>query len=745
MPCSCDRKRMWDRRVSIGQTLNANSGLSILEPLMELIIEYCIGKCNHSISNEMVRETGSLPSSTETNPRGLANAITTRSGLNYKPPKNPLENITTSQEKLATKETTIKSGEKGPDNPKKSMESYDHSTPFPERLKRKKKKNNSENLLARKGKIEETSKITLNERCSVVLLNKIPFKEKDPGSFTIPCVIGKMGIDKALADLGANSSLMPYSMYARLDLGELKPTRMCIELANKSTQYPKGIVENVIVKFDKFIFPVDFVVLDMKEDHKIPIILGRPFLATTHAMIDVFNKKIYFKVGNETITFDIHKSMKFSTLEDDECLSIDMVDKVVSEHVHEILPSSPLDSIQIFSNLVKMTFLNGLLKEEVYVAQLDGFVDPDHPEKVYHLRKALYGLKQALIAWYDELLNFLMSKGFTKDADHAGCIDILKSTSGGIHFLGIKQVRSKSWLLLKLDEYIARFDEYYRQKLLVSIQENLSLMVEYWIGNRAVSKLRGVLEPHGSVLCQHGDSWSSLNLIYLERFQMCRAKYRGVSHSISFYIPFLMFYLYNEDVNSSGGMELECILVIFFIIDANFFPNLPINFMSKKFYNSIMKDKIEFRGRNELGNWANIPIFIENFCVLTNFTVVEDMDPYLDEGIGEVVVGERFCKVSCVETRRFDGIITIHDKDESVTYQMVRSIPRFKRLTNKQCNKIPPILRVSEKDKMNGISHSYQKLKGFYKGVLNLEPDFIRDPKMEEWLTHGNISVHEME
>ncbi|GJX93323.1 hypothetical protein Tco_0347909 [Tanacetum coccineum] len=77
------------------------------------------------------RETGSLPSSTKTNPRGLANAITTRSGLNYKPPKNPLENITTLQDKPATKETIIKSSEKGPDNPTKSMESYDHSIPFP--------------------------------------------------------------------------------------------------------------------------------------------------------------------------------------------------------------------------------------------------------------------------------------------------------------------------------------------------------------------------------------------------------------------------------------------------------------------------------------------------------------------------------------------------------------------------------------------------------------------------------------
>ncbi|GJY70513.1 DNA-directed DNA polymerase [Tanacetum coccineum] len=303
------------------------------ETLMEGIISNLEETLNNFIKESRIRQkerriakiiqdrkTGSLPSSTETNPRGLANAITTRSRLNYKPPKNPIENIATLQEKLATKDTTIKSSEKGPDNPKKSVESYDHSIPFPGRLKMKKEKEQ----FRKKGKTEETSKITLNERCSAVLLNKIPFKEKDPGSFTIPCVIGKMGIEKRLADFGASISLMPYSMYARLDLGELKPTRMCIELANNTTQYPRGIAENVIVKIDKFIFPVDFVVLDMK-DHKIPIILRRPFLATTHAMIDVFNKKISFEVGNETIKFNIEKSMKFSTPKDEECLSIDMI------------------------------------------------------------------------------------------------------------------------------------------------------------------------------------------------------------------------------------------------------------------------------------------------------------------------------------------------------------------------------------------------------------------------------------
>nr|GEU29688.1 retrovirus-related Pol polyprotein from transposon TNT 1-94 [Tanacetum cinerariifolium] len=103
-------------------------------------------------------------------------------------------------------------------------------------------------------------------------------------------------------------------------------------------------------------------------------------------------------------------------------------------------------SFPIYQIDVKMTFLNGPLKEEVYVAQLDGFVDPDHPEKVYRLRKALYGLKQAPRAWYDELLKFLTSKGFTKDADHAGCINSRKITSGGIQFLGDKLV---SWMSKK--------------------------------------------------------------------------------------------------------------------------------------------------------------------------------------------------------------------------------------------------------------------------------------------------------
>nr|GFB56995.1 putative LRR receptor-like protein kinase [Tanacetum cinerariifolium] len=93
-------------------------------------------------------------------------------------------------------------------------------------------------------------------------------------------------------------------------------------------------------------------------------------------------------------------------------------------------------SFTIYQMDVRTSFLYGPLKEEVYVNQPDGFVDPYHPDKVYRLKKALYGLKQAPRAWYDELSKFLLSKGFTKDSDHAGCLDSRKSTSGGIQFLG---------------------------------------------------------------------------------------------------------------------------------------------------------------------------------------------------------------------------------------------------------------------------------------------------------------------
>ncbi|XP_076935292.1 uncharacterized protein LOC143601899 [Bidens hawaiensis] len=154
-------------------------------------------------------------------------------------------------------------------------------------------------VLSNKKKLEELSCVTLNEECSAALQNKLPKKMTDPGSFTIPCLIGILSVSNALADLGASINLMPYSVFSKLDLGEPKPTRMSIQLADRSVKYPRGIVENMLVKIDKFVFPVDFVILDMDEDKNVPLILVRPFLATARALIDVCTGRLTLRVGDE--------------------------------------------------------------------------------------------------------------------------------------------------------------------------------------------------------------------------------------------------------------------------------------------------------------------------------------------------------------------------------------------------------------------------------------------------------------
>ena len=178
-------------------------------------------------------------------------------------------------------------------------------------------------LLSNKKKLESLSTVTLGARCSALVQNKLPEKLDDPVVFTIPCLFGSSSVNHALADLGASINLMPYSTYQKLDLGDPLPTRMSITLADRSVKYPRGIVENVLVKVDKFVFPSDFVILDMEADDRVPLIMGRPFLRTAKAMIDVFEGKITLRVGEENVTFDVRKSMKHSNGQDDSVYFLD--------------------------------------------------------------------------------------------------------------------------------------------------------------------------------------------------------------------------------------------------------------------------------------------------------------------------------------------------------------------------------------------------------------------------------------
>ncbi|GKB08337.1 hypothetical protein Tco_0836621, partial [Tanacetum coccineum] len=167
-------------------------------------------------------------------------------------------------------------------------------------------------LVANKPRTQEDKENRMNPRCSALLQNQLPHKEQDPGSFILHCSIGRLDFNNALAHLGASISVMPLSMYKRLGIGKLEPINMVIEMADNTKCTPKGIIENLLIKIDKFIFPIDFVILDMVEDFRMPIILGRPLLATAHAKVDIFRKSISLEVGNEKVIFKMRSS--FTTM-----------------------------------------------------------------------------------------------------------------------------------------------------------------------------------------------------------------------------------------------------------------------------------------------------------------------------------------------------------------------------------------------------------------------------------------------
>ncbi|GKA61695.1 reverse transcriptase domain-containing protein [Tanacetum coccineum] len=133
-------------------------------------------------------------------------------------------------------------------------------------------------LVNNKHKIEQISVAFLSDESSVILQNKVPPKLGDPESFLIPCNFNKAFSCNALADLGASINLMLYSLYAKLSLETLKPSKMSVRLADRSFQYPVGIAENMLVKIGKFTFPADFVILEMEKDSKVPLILKDLFL-----------------------------------------------------------------------------------------------------------------------------------------------------------------------------------------------------------------------------------------------------------------------------------------------------------------------------------------------------------------------------------------------------------------------------------------------------------------------------------
>ncbi|XP_009618482.2 uncharacterized protein [Nicotiana tomentosiformis] len=156
--------------------------------------------------------------------------------------------------------------------------------PFPQRLQKQKDDAKYKKFLDILSQFET---VALTEECIAKVESKLPPKLKDPGSFTIPLSLGKQEVGRSLGDLGASINLMPSSLFKQLGLGVLRPTTITVQLADRSLVMPEGIIEDVLVRVGKFILPADFIVLDYEADEEVPIILGRPFLATGGAIIDV--------------------------------------------------------------------------------------------------------------------------------------------------------------------------------------------------------------------------------------------------------------------------------------------------------------------------------------------------------------------------------------------------------------------------------------------------------------------------
>ncbi|GJY65183.1 reverse transcriptase domain-containing protein [Tanacetum coccineum] len=251
-------------------------------------------------------------------------------------------------------------------------------------------------LLMNKEKLLELVKIPLNENCLAMLLKKLPEKLGDPRKFLIPCEFPGMEICYALVDLGASINLMPLLIWNKLSLPELSPTRMTLELADRSITYPKGLAEDVYVKVGKFHFPADFVVVDFDVDLRVPLILGRLFLKTGRILIDVYEGEITLRVGNEAVTFNLDQTMKYSSTNDKSVNRIDIIDEICEEYVPELLgfPSDDFSSGSPTSTSEPFTSEFTLEEIDAYLYDKSISLERDHDD--YDPKEDIYVLEQFL-------------------------------------------------------------------------------------------------------------------------------------------------------------------------------------------------------------------------------------------------------------------------------------------------------------------------------------------------------------
>ncbi|XP_021775616.1 uncharacterized protein LOC110739479 [Chenopodium quinoa] len=309
------------------------------------------------VSRLEAKDSGKLPSQTELNPKQQANAITLRNGKELKETEiatKRAEELIGAEEKEVEHEAVA--------NPP-TFPSYEPTPPFPEALKETKRYEKDKDIyetfskcevnipllnliksvprfakflkelctIKRKHRLGGKEKVKVSAHVSAVFQKKLPEKCSDPGMFTVPVTIGDTTFRRAMLDLGASINVIPYSLFKSLELGPLHDTGVVIQLADRSNVYPKGVVEDVLVKVDELIFPADFYVLDMEHDRQaVPILLGRPFLKTARTKIDVFTGSLTMEFDGQEIVYNIYDSMKYPVDTHSLC-SIDIIDPIVQD------------------------------------------------------------------------------------------------------------------------------------------------------------------------------------------------------------------------------------------------------------------------------------------------------------------------------------------------------------------------------------------------------------------------------
>ncbi|GKC60772.1 reverse transcriptase domain-containing protein [Tanacetum coccineum] len=281
--------------------------------------------------------SGSLPSNTIANPRSDLKAITTRAPFDepvVAPKPKPFIPYPSraNKQKLREKDDNLAS---------KFVEIFRElhfELSFADALLHMPKfASMFKSLLNNKEKLFDLAKTPVNENCSAVILKKLPEKLGDPGKFLIPCDFQGMAKCLALADLGASINLMPHSVWKNLSLPDLTSNQMTLKLADRSITRPIGIAEDVFVKVGKFYFLADFMVVDYDADPWVPLILGRPFLRTDRALIDVYGEEITLRFNDEAITFKVGQTLRYSYNNSESVNRIDVIGVSCEEYAQEVL------------------------------------------------------------------------------------------------------------------------------------------------------------------------------------------------------------------------------------------------------------------------------------------------------------------------------------------------------------------------------------------------------------------------